>query len=282
MKLINALAKSHKPLIFGMIHLRALPGTPFNNCTIDKIVDLATKEAKCYAEAGLDGIIIENMGDLPYVQNGDKFCMAETVACMTACAVKLKNSIDNNCVGTSTLWGVNMLASRNHEALSVALAAGLDFIRCEGFVFGHIADEGYTDACAGQLLRYRKNIGAEHISILADIKKKHSAHAITADVSLVDTAQAAKYFHADGVIVTGSATGKPADKNDLSSIQLVKDLPVFVGSGVTKDNLDDYLSADGLIVGSYFKQDGYWANEVDENRIKDFMDCVVRRRSSNV
>ena len=39
------------------------------------------------------------------------------------------------------------------------------------------------DACAGPLLRYRKHIGAAHIAVWADLKKKHAAHAVTADVS---------------------------------------------------------------------------------------------------
>lgn len=51
--------------------------------------------------------------------------------------------------------------------------SGLDFIRAEGFVFSHVADEGIINACAGDLLRYRKQIGAENIQIFADIKKKH-------------------------------------------------------------------------------------------------------------
>lgn len=50
---------------------------------------------------------------------------------------------------------------------------GLDFIRAEGFVFSHVADEGLLNACAGDLLRYRKLIGADHVRIFTDIKKKH-------------------------------------------------------------------------------------------------------------
>ena len=50
---------------------------------------------------------------------------------------------------------------------------GLDYIRAEGFVFSHVADEGLMNACAGPLLRYRKQIGADNIQIFTDIKKKH-------------------------------------------------------------------------------------------------------------
>lgn len=66
-----------------------------------------------------------------------------------------------------------VLAGGNQQALAVALAAGLDFIRAEGFVFSHVADEGLMNACAGELLRYRKRIGADNVNIFTDIKKKH-------------------------------------------------------------------------------------------------------------
>lgn len=138
-------------------------------------------------------------------------------------------------------------------------------------MFGHVADEGYIDACAGPLLRYRKMIGAENLAVFCDIKKKHSAHAITSDVDIVETANAAKFFDADGVIVTGTATGAEADPEEVKQIQSkVKDLPVLVGSGVTMDNVEAFAHAQALIIGSHFKVDGQWQNTLDPNRIERF------------
>ena len=53
------------------------------------------------------------------------------------------------------------------------LSSGLQFIRAEGFVFSHVADEGFMDACAGDLMRYRKSIDANDVAVYNDIKKKH-------------------------------------------------------------------------------------------------------------
>ena len=61
----------------------------------------------------------------------------------------------------------------NKEALAVAHVSGANFIRAEGYVFSHVADEGWMDACAGELLRYRKSIGAENVLVFTDVKKKH-------------------------------------------------------------------------------------------------------------
>ena len=77
---------------------------------------------------------------------------------------------------------------------SFILSSRKDFIRLESFVFGHIGDEGFTQSNAAETLRYRRQIGADNVKILTDIKKKHSSHAITADVNIVDAAIAADFF----------------------------------------------------------------------------------------
>jgi hypothetical protein len=168
--------------------------------------------------------------------------------------------------------GIQILAGANKEALAAALAAELDFIRAEGFVFSHVADEGIINSCAGELLRYRKAIGAEDILIFTDIKKKHSAHAITADVTIAETAHAAEFFYSDGVIVTGVSTGAEVSKNELKEVKNATKLPLLSGSGVTIDNVDQYVTiCDAMIVGSWFKEEGNWLNPVCPTRVKDFM-----------
>lgn len=89
-----------------------------------------------------------------------------------------------------------------------------------------------------------------------------------------ETAKAAEYFLADGLIVTGNATGDPAKPADVAKVKTAVSLPVIVGSGVNYENVQDYLNADALIVGSHFKKDGKWFNELQENRIKGFIDQI--------
>jgi hypothetical protein len=164
--------------------------------------------------------------------------------------------------------GVQVLAGANREALAVALACGAAFIRAEAFVFGHVADEGWLEASAGPLLRARRAMGADEIAIFADIKKKHAAHAATADVSLVETAEAAAFNLADGVVVTGVATGLEADPAEVAAVAVAVAVPVLVGSGLTPSNLERYRTAHGFIVGSSVKHDGLWSNPLDPTRVK--------------
>lgn len=240
----------------------ALPGTPSASLSIQEILEHIAEETAVYLEAGVDGLVIENMHDTPYCLEKD--LGPHIVASMAVVARQVRAATPSQLP-----VGVQVLAAANHSALAVAQAAGLQFIRAEGFVFGHVADEGWVGGCAGPLLRYRKEIGAGNISVVCDIKKKHSAHAVTADVSIEETARAAEFFLADGLIVTGSATGQPASSQEVDSvIASVPSLPVMVGSGVTEENLAEFSTAAALIIGSHFKVGGGWAAGLDKDRVR--------------
>jgi len=252
-----------------MVHVRALPGTPRNSMSINKILEIAKNEASIYQKAGVDGIIVENMHDVPYIRKVGP----EIVAGMTLIGKAVKSTTELPC-------GVQILAAANKEALAVAFCTGLDFIRAEAYAFAHVADEGIIEACAGELLRYRKAIGANDIAILADVKKKHSSHAITSDMGIGQTAEAYEFFGADAVVVTGNITGDPPKASNVIEANKACKIPLILGSGITAENLETFFDkADGFIVGSYFKKGGCWANEIDEKRLSLFMKTLKELRN---
>jgi len=244
--------------LIGMIHLGALPGSPKAALGITALTDAAVAEARVLRDAGFHGLMIENMHDRPYLAGEAR---PEVIAAMAAIGREVRRE-------TSLPLGVQVLAAANQAALAVAHAAGASFIRAEAFVFAHVADEGVLEADAGALLRYRRAIGAEAVRVFADIKKKHSSHAITADVSLVETAKAAEFCLADGVIVTGLATGRATDPDEVAAVTAAVRIPILVGSGLTAQNLSSYPSADAFIVGSSLKRDGLWLNALDPARVE--------------
>jgi len=253
---------SHAKPVVGVIHVGALPGTPRGVMSVAELVKLAREEARIYREGGVDGVIIENMHDVPYLKGQ---VGPEIVAAMAI----IGNEVKNEC---RLPVGVQILAGANIEAMAVAHAAGLDFIRAEGYAYAHVADEGIIEASAAKLLRYRKMIGAERVQVWADIKKKHSAHAITADVSLGQTAETVDFMGADCVIVTGSVTGEAPKVADVQEAKSHCELPVFLGSGISENNIEQfYDEADGFIIGSAFKVAGLWSNTVDPNRVTQFV-----------
>ncbi|MDX2148411.1 MAG: BtpA/SgcQ family protein [Planctomycetota bacterium] len=271
------------PCLIAMIHVAALPGTPRSKQGVAALARQAAAEARVLAAAGFDAIMIENMHDAPYVHGRQG---PEVVAAMTAAALAVKDAAPD------LPLGVQVLSGGNHEALAIAHASGAAFIRCENFVYAHVADEGLLDrAEAGPLLRYRKLIGAERVAIWTDVKKKHASHAITSDLTLADCVETAAFFGADAVIVTGAATGKPTNPGDVAEATRAAGrhlgahgaamtdpgqstlIPVAVGSGATPENLRELAraGASAIIVGSWIKVGGVWSNAPDAARCEAFV-----------
>lgn len=269
-KTIPALFGASRALL-GVVHVRALPGTPAARDSVTAIVDHAVKEARLYAGAGFHGVVIENMHDRPYLK---RRVGPEIVAAMTAVGREVRRA-------AALPLGVQILAGANREALAVAHACDAAFVRVEGFVFAHVADEGLIESDAGELLRYRRAIGADAVSVFTDVKKKHSAHAITADVDIAETARAAEFFLADGVVVSGRSTGLAADPDEVSAVAGAVSIPTLVGSGITPKNIHAYADADAFIVGSALKRGGAWSAPIDPARLRALVKAFRRlpRRS---
>ena len=261
MNKFNTLFGDKKALI-AMIHIGATPGSPKYCEDVKKNIKKAVTEAEIYKKAGIATVMIENMHDVPYL---NKEIGHEVSTLMAIIGYEIKRRTSLNC-------GIQILAGANKQALATANSAGLDFIRSESYVFSHIADEGIMHSDAGELKRYQKQIGADNILIFTDIKKKHSSHTLTSDISIIETAKAVEFFLSDGVIITGDSTGKPADTYEVKVVKKNVNILVLIGSGITSQNISEYYNiADAFIIGSYFKEKGYWANKPDIARISEFI-----------
>ncbi len=244
-----------------MVHLRPLPGShAWRPGSLPALVAAARADAEVLLEGGCDALLVENMHDAPYLRGS---VPPETVAAMAVATAEVVR------LGAPT--GVQVLAAANREALGIAIATGASFIRVEAFAYAHVADEGWLDASAGPLLRARAALGAD-VRVWADIRKKHAAHAVTADLTLADIAHGTAFLGADALIVTGMTTGHAADPADLDRARA--GLPVVVGSGVTASNAAAFVQADALIVGSSLKRDGDWRNPVDLARVRALVAAV--------
>ena len=257
--------KLQRDTLIGMVHLGALPGTPKGGEAVDAIVDRAVQEAAMLDEAGFDAILLENMHDTPYLLRD---VGPEIVATMTRAMASVRSEVD-------VPVGVQILAGANRAALAVAHATGGSFIRAEGFAYAAVADEGLmAQADAGPLLRERARLGSD-VAVWADVQKKHSAHALTGDLDLVELAQGAAFMAADAVVLTGSATGKRTDLDQVHRVAEAINVPVIVGSGVDATTVKPTLAAaHGVIVGSALKVDGHWANTLDPAAVKRFVDAA--------
>jgi membrane complex biogenesis BtpA family protein len=268
---IEALFGRRKAVI-GVIHSLPLPGSPgYDGRPMTEIVDFAVAEAERYRAGGVDGLIVENHGDIP-------FSKPEHLGPETAAGMAVMTDAVRRASGLTV--GVNVLANGAIQALAVAKAAGAAFIRVNQWANAYVANEGFVEGPAAAATRYRAWLQAREVKIFADVHVKHGAHAITADRSIPELARDVEFFDADVAIATGQRTGDSATMEELSTIASGTALPVAVGSGVTPDNVGDILTvADAVIVASYLKRDGVWWNPVDPDRLNTFMAAVRRARA---
>ena len=241
--------------LVGMVHLLPLPGSSGWGGSMQAVLDGVKRDADALLEGGCDALLVENMGDVPYLKGE---VAPETLAAVTLATAEV--------VSRGAPVGLQVLAAANLQAMAVAAVTGAAFVRVEAFAYAHVADEGWIDASAGPLLRARAGLGAE-VAIWADVQKKHSAHAVTGDLSIDELAHGAAFCGADALIVTGRATGQATGAEDVEAVRGAG-LPVAVGSGVTDEDAGRLAGiADALIVGSWLKEGGDWRRPVDAARV---------------
>tara|TARA_Y100001970_G_C14244681_1_gene867253 strand:- start:687 stop:1517 length:831 start_codon:yes stop_codon:yes gene_type:complete len=262
-KLRNLFSK--KKIVIGVVHLKPLPGSPkYNGESVDSIFEIALNDTENYLRGGIDAIIVENHGDIPFSKPDD--IGPETVSMMSVITSKLKEKYKKVC------FGVNVLANDAISAIAVAKASNASFIRVNQYANAYVANEGIIEGLAPKITRYRKWLCAESVSIFTDVHVKHGSHSIVSDRSINELAKDCEFFDSDVLIATGSRTGDDAIIDEVSEIKKATCLPVLVGSGVNKENLELYYPvSDGFIVASSLKSEGNWQNPVEYERVKSFV-----------
>jgi uncharacterized protein len=258
-------------VLIGVVHLMPLPGSPdYASGGVGPIYARALADALAYTEAGFDGLIIENHGDIPFAKPED--IGPETAAHMAVAGERVRRE-------TGLPIGVNVLANAALHALAIASAAEARFVRVNQWANAYVANEGLIEGAAARAARYRSQLGAQHVRIFADAHVKHGAHAIVQDRPIAELVRDIEFFNADVVIFTGQRTGHAADLDYLKSMRAAASLPTLAGSGADPDNIGDILSiVDGVIVASALKVGGRWWNPVDSERSKRF---VARARTGS-
>jgi membrane complex biogenesis BtpA family protein len=253
----------------GVVHLAPLPGAPrYDGSGAEAVYTRGLADAKAYLDGGLDAVIVENHGDVPFSKPDD--IGPETGAHMAVVADRIRRELGRPI-------GINVLANAAIPALAVASASGAAFVRVNQWANAYVANEGIVEGEAARAMRYRANLRASGIAIFADAHVKHGAHAIVADRPIEEQVRDLVFFDADAVIATGQRTGHAADLSYIRLIKAASHLPTLVGSGVTPDNVGDILSiVDGVIVASALKHDGVWWNGVDIDRVKIFAKRLKR------
>src|SRR5262245_36257514 len=181
--------------LIGMVHLAPLPGSPRWRGSMPEVIDGALGDARALVEGGLDALLVENFGDVPFAPGRAE---ASTVAALAVAAAAVRAA------WPTIPLGINVLRNDARSALATACATGSAFIRANVHAGAVVADQGLIQADAHATLRERRLLGTE-VAIFADVQTKHAAS--LAPVELEHEARdLVRRALADALIVTGHST----------------------------------------------------------------------------
>jgi membrane complex biogenesis BtpA family protein len=271
--------------LIGVVHLAALPGDPLygggggvagvaatgepgvGGSGFDRVAELALADAEALVAGGMRALIVENFGSAPFHKGcaGDP-APPHQVAMLARVAGELVQRYRVRGVAV----GVNCLRNDALAALGIAAAAGADFVRINVHTGAYVTDQGLIEGEAARSLRYRRLLEVDsRVAILADVLVKHATP--LAPLAVADAVgDCLERGLADGVIVTGAATGAPVDRGVLEEVrEAAGEHPVLLGSGLTPERVDELLPlADGAIVGTWVKRGGDVRAPVERERVE--------------
>jgi hypothetical protein len=259
-----------KPVI-GMVHLPPLPGAVgYTGYPVREIVDFALKDAAMLVENGVDGLMVENMWNIPFAVGMET--SPEEMCAQAVSAAEVIKSVN-------VPVGINVVHNGARVCLGIAIAAGAKFMRICLLTGAAVWDTGEFDhGCARELLSARKLNQAEHIKLFCDVDKKHSVR--FPGIDLATHIEWTEFYLADAMIITGRMTGNAPDiEKVIKAKELANGRPILMGSGMTAENVADFLKvSDGCIVGFGMKDAGHPYRPVNPDNVKRFMDSVGKLR----
>lgn len=252
-----------KEVVIGAVHFPPLLGfAEFPGFEIAR--DNALNDLKAFEEGGADAVIFENNYDIPHTE----FVGPEIGASMLLLGLEIKKA-------TTLPVGISVLWNDYKTALSIAKVLDLQFIRVPVFVDTVKTSYGIIEGNFDEIIKFRKQIQAEHIALFTDIHVKHAE--ILSPHTIIESAQMAIKEGSDGLIITGKWTGDAPDVGELKSLKnAVGDFPIICGSGVDHRNVHELFAyANGAIVSTSLKEG---ANKQGEVNVKGYEQRINKNK----
>lgn len=268
---LHQIFKTPNPII-GVVHLLPLPTSPRWGGSLKAVIDRAEREVTALASGGVDGVIVENFFDAPFTKNQVD---PAVVSAMSLIVQRLMNLV-------TLPVGINVLRNDAQSAMAIATCVRAQFIRVNVLTGVMATDQGLIEGQAHQLLRYRRELGSD-VKILADVLVKHARPLGSPNLTTA-VQETIERGLADGVILSGWATGSPPNLEDLElASAAAHGTPVFIGSGADWENVSTLMqAADGVIVSSSLKRRGKIEQPIDPIRVSQFVEAARRSVSAKV
>lgn len=256
-----------KPII-ALLHLRALPGDPYFDNDMDDVIMQAQEDLIALQEGGVDGVLIANEFSMPYQPKADYV----TIGAMGYIVGKLKDHI-------KIPFGVNVV-SNPMASLELAAATGAHFIR-SAFTGAYMGENGVTTTDVAATIRRKKALGLDHLRLLYKVNPESEAYIVTRDIKAV-TKSIIFNCAPDGLCVSGASAGCETDSHIIAEVKSVAgDIPVFCNTGFNAKTAVEKLEvADAACVGTAFKVDGKFENNVDPAKVVEIMQIVKKIRAA--
>jgi membrane complex biogenesis BtpA family protein len=165
-------------------------------------------------------------------------------------------------------------------SLDLAAATDAVFVR-EVFTGVYGSDYGLWDTSVGESVRHARRVGAGDVRLLFNVVPESATY--LGGRTLEDLVKSTVFnARPDGLCVSGLTAGARTDPAHLQKVKgAAGTTPVFVNTGVTDENAAEQLAiADGAVVGTFFKRDGIFENEIDAERVARLMKAVKELRSA--
>lgn len=255
--------KADKPLI-AMAHVPPLPGTPLYDQSrgVQGLVDQVKRDTEKLLEAGFDAILFCNEGDRPYQLHAG----LEASAVMSRVVTECRPS--DRPYGVDFLWDAQC-------ALAIAVATDAAFMR-EVATGSWESDMGFWNPNAAELLRDRRRFDREDLAIFMNITPEFASSIGSRTAPQIARSTVVSSL-ADVILVSGPMAGAEPDVSTVAQVReaVPAEVPVLLNTGAKSATIAQYLKyADGCIVGSDLKVDGYTWNEVDMNRALRFVEAA--------
>lgn len=249
-----------KPII-AMCHLEPLPGDPGYRPDkgLEWVMERARQDLHALQAGGVDGVMFSNEASLPYLTKVEPI----TTVTMARIIGELRREI-------TVPFGVNVLWDPV-ASIDLAVATGALFVR-EIFTGVYASDFGLWNTNCGEAVRHQHRLHGGRIRLLYNIVPEAAVY--LGDRGVADIARSTVFnAQPDALCVSGLTAGAETSSAVLRQVKdAVPDTPVFANTGVRLENIHEQLAiADGAIIGTAFKRDGYIWNEVDVGRVKALM-----------
>ena len=259
----NLFPEVARPLI-AMAHVPPLPGTPLYDAAagVAGLIDHVRRDTEVLLDGGFDAILFCNEGDRPYQLHAG----LEASAVMTRVASECRPS--DRPFGVDFLWDAQC-------ALAIAVGSGASFMR-EVVTGSWESDMGAWNPDAATLLRDRRRFGRDDLAIFANVTPEFASSTGTRTPAQIAQSTVVSSL-VDVILVSGPMAGAEPDLRTVAEVREALDpsIPVLLNTGAKAETIAEYFKyANGCIVGSSLKRDGYTWNEVDPERVKRFVDAA--------